>query len=407
MQHPFVRIRMAAASSLAGLLLVACGGGGSSTPAPPPTPAATSGTLSIAITNRRVCDLEAVNLTIAKFRVNKAPLSVDPPASGWVDVPVSPPRKINLLNLNGELEVLGQATLEPGHYSWLTVDLDTSAMANTVVPGAGDAEQPLELPGWAQNGGYLRVNFDVVTGQKTDIVLDGNGCQAADRAVDGKRYFPTVAMVTSAPNGITGFVSPDALANHVLVTAELQIGLGSIVASTRPDPVTGEFRLLHLEPGNYNVLVTADNSAATVIGTVPVAQTATTAVSTRASPIPPAPSSKMGSISGTFTYPYYRGANVYVWASQQFAGGYGATIQYKAADVGNDTFTLSSLPLAATQYARYTGTLPLAFSASTANAGKYTLVALGSALMGTGGVNVDISAGNKTGVDIVLIPTGP
>lgn len=409
MKPTFIQIRMAAAGALAAVMLAACGGGGSSTPPEPPPPApVTKGTVSIAITNRHACDLEAVNITISKFRVNTAPLANDAPASGWVDVPVSPGHKVNLLKLtNGALEALGETTLEAGHYNWLRVVLDTGAMANTVVPRAGDAEQALELPGWAQSGGDLRDGFDVVAGQKTEVVIDGNPCPMVAPSAQGQRTFPGLRMVPSAPNGIRGFVSPAALANHVLVTAEQQIGLGLIAASAKPDPVTGEFWLSHLEAAKYNVIVTADNSAVSVIGDVPVTLAATTALSTREAPIPPAPPSKTGSISGTFTFPYYRSNSVTMWVKQRFVPGlWGPTIQNKVVDATNDTFTLSGIPLAAPQYAAYSGTLPLAFGTSTAAAGKYILVPLGSALTGNG-VDVDISAGSATGVNLVLIPTGP
>lgn len=408
MKHTFIRIRVLAAGTLAALSLAACGGGSSAPPSPPPQPPAAPGTLSIAITNKHACDLDAVNITFARFAANKAERAIDPPLNGWVDVPVIRPGKINLIGLtNGAQEVVAQATLEAGLYSWLQVGLDTGNMANSVVPRAGDAEQPLESPYWAK-GSPRQYGFEVVAGQKTTIVFDANGCAPAETSADGQRYFPGMGPVTPASNGITGFVSPAALANHVLVTAQWRKYYNWIVASTKPDPVTGEFRLLHFEPDEYDIVITADNSAASLIGAVPVSATDATVVSTRDAPIELAPSPKSGAISGTLTFSSFprNGSSADVAAKQVFAPGQYATVQYKPADAATDTFTLSNLPLAPPRFALYTSTLPLAFTTAPTG-GKYNVVASSPGRLNNQVSDVDISTGDKTGVNLLLIPSGP
>jgi hypothetical protein len=407
MKDRFIRTCLLA-GVLATASLVACGGGGSSTPAPlpPPTPAAKLGTLSIAVTNKQVCGFEAVNATYAKFRVSQSTNRAEANDPSWVDVPVSPARKINLVNLtNGALETVAQASLEAGHYTQFALVLDTGSTANTIVPAAGDSEQALEVPG-AFAGRFLDGGFDVVEGQKTNIVLDVDACRAVYTTPEGKRAIaPYFYPVPSAPNGIKGFVTPGALANHVLVTAQQYDGW--IAASVRPDPATGEFWLSHLEPGNYDVVVTADNSAASMVGRVPVEATAAKAISTRESPVP-ITSSKMGSISGSLSFPYYGpgGSPINVYAVQYCGPSQAGAVRYNLSDGPAYTYTLPNLPRAAPLYAQYTDTLPLAFAACQTS--TYRVRTFPSALIDSGGVaGIDISTGDKSGVNIVLIPSGP
>jgi hypothetical protein len=364
------------------------------------------------MTDRHACDFAAVNITVTKIRMNKASPFAGATDPGWVDIPVSPARKINVANLtNGVLDILGQGTLEVGHYRQLMLVLDTNSMANTFVPSAGDAEQALELPQGVDNSIPVFADVDVAEGQKTDVVVDMQACGLVGTTADGKHVLNlgSRATVPPAPNGITGAVSPAALANHVLVTAQLHTdGLQPVpnVASTRPDPVTGEFWLSHLTAGNYDIVLTADNSAVSVIGHVPVADAAATPVSTGASPIQMVPS-KMGSISGVVTFIYF-GSGGLVSALQQFAPDVYGTIQYTAIDLGTGAYTLSNLPLAAPQYAAYTSSLPLAFSASgTATPGNYTVMASSPGMLPKGVIGVDISTGDKTGVNLSLVPSGP
>jgi hypothetical protein len=65
---------------------------------------------------------------------------------------------------------------------------------------------------------------------------------------------------------------------------------GNVVRSVVPDAATGEFFLARLDPGNYDVVITADGRSTAVISGVPVPTSSSiTAVSTSQAPIPVAP----------------------------------------------------------------------------------------------------------------------
>jgi hypothetical protein len=401
------KIGLLAGSALAAASLAACGGGGgSSGSTSSPTPTSTMGTLGVALTDAPACGFDAVNVTVNKVRVNKSATAGDTDA-GWVDVTLNPARKINLLNLtNGVLDTLGQTSLDAGHYTQvrLVLDANASGTANTVLPTGGKTEQPLDTPSAAQSGIKLTGEFDVTAGQRSDIVIDFDACKSVLTKGNGTYALkPVLRMVASAANnGISGVIAAAALTHHVMVSAEQN---GKIIASTAPDATSGAFTLAHLDAGNYDVVITSDNSAASVISAVPVTASATTAVSTTAAPIALA-LSNTGSISGTVTLnPVSSTEAAYVAAKQSFASGPTVTIKYQGADLATGAYTIANLPLAAPQYAVYSSTLPLAFSASTSvSPAKYTVEASANGYATKSVDGVDITTANQSNVNFTLAP---
>jgi hypothetical protein len=404
MKTTFRQAGLLATSLIAAASLTACGGGGGGSAAPAPTPVATAGTLSVSLTDAPACGFDAVNVTVNKVRVNTSASAADSDA-GWTDITLSPARKINLLNLtNGLLESLGQTTLPAGHYTQMRLVLDANTgagLANSVVP-TGGAETSLSTPSAVQSGIKLVNGFDVAAGQTTSVVLDFDACKSV--VTQGKgRYLlkPVVKVVPAASNGIAGYVAPSLLAAHVSVSAQQN---GAIVGSTVPNATTGEFVLSHLPAGNYDVVVTADNSAASVIGAVPVAATGNTQLSTAAAPLTLA-ASATGSIGGTVTLPANALEAAYVAAKQTFAAGPSVTIRYAGADITTGAYTIANLPLAAPQYAAYSATLPLTFAPAAGvlpGAGKYRVEASGAGYAAKVIDLVDISAASATKVDFTL-----
>ena len=406
MTAPYSRIALFASTAIAAATLVACGGGGSSTPAPAPT--ATMGTLGVSMTDAPACGFDAVNVTVNKVRVHQSATASDTDG-GWTDITLSPAKKINLLNLtNGVLESLGQTTLAPGHYTQLRLVLDANTgtgLANSVIATGTTAEATLVTPSATQSGIKLVNEFDVVAGQRVDLVLDFNACKSVVTTGNGKYLLkPVIKVIPTAINGISGFVSTALLGSHVMVTAQQN---GAIVSSTVPS-ATGEFFLARLVPGNYDVVITADDRAASVVAAVPVASTtSTTALSTSAAPITMATSAS-GSISGTVTLaPVSTTEAAYVAAKQSFAAGPTVTIKYQGADLTTGAYTLARLPVAAAQYTAYSATLPLVFAqslTSTPGAGKYTLDASATGYAVKSLTPVDISVANQSNVNFSLVP---
>ena len=393
-----------ALSAITAVTMTACGGGGGSSGGAT-TPVANSGTLKVSLTDAPACGFDAVNVTVTKVRVNGSSTASDLDA-GWTDITLNPAKKINLLNLtNGVLDSLGQAALQPGHYSQLRLVLDANTgtgLANSVVP-TGGAETSLSTPSAVQSGIKLVNGFDVAAGQQVDLVLDFDACKSV--VTQGKgRYLlkPVVKVVPSVATGISGYVATSLLASHVSVSAQQN---GSIVAATVPD-ANGQFTLSHLAAGNYDVVITADNSAAEVIGTVPVGASGNTTLSTSSAPLT-LPTSAMASITGTVTLPANAAEAAYVAAKQSFAAGPTVTIKYAGADVSTGAYTIANLPVAAPQYAVYSATLPLVFAPATAvlpGVGKYRVEASGTGYTTKAIDLVDVSTANAAKVDFTLAP---
>ncbi|TNC79086.1 DUF4382 domain-containing protein [Janthinobacterium lividum] len=388
----------------AAALLSACGGGGSS------SDTNLSGTLGVAITDAPACGFDAVNVTVNKVRVHQSATAGDTDA-GWTDITLSPARKINLLNLtNGALENLGQTPLTPGRYTQLRLVLDAnagSAMANSVVPSGTVNEVSLDTPSAVQSGIKLVNQFDVAAGQRVDLVLDFDACKSVVRKGNGGFALkPVVKVVPTVLNGINGFVPPALLTQHVMVTAQQN---GTIVAATAPNATTGEFYLARLVPGNYDVVITADNSATAVIAAVPVATTtSTTTLSSASAPINlVAAATAPGIIGGTVALaPVSTTELATVSAKQSFAAGPTVTVKYQGADIATGAYALT-LPTVAPQLAPYSATLPLVFTAQAntlPGTGKYKVEAAANGYAVQSVPSVDISTANQLGVSFTLIP---
>jgi hypothetical protein len=407
MNKHMIRLTLASASVAAAAALVACGGGGGGDSTPIP---AQLGSLSMAITDAPACGFDAVNVTVARVRVHQS-ASAGATDAGWSEIALAPAKKINLLNLsNGVLEQLGQTPLPVGHYTQIRLVLDPNtgdALANSVLPTGAILEKSLSTPSAIQSGIKLNANFDVAANTRTDLVLDFDACKSVVTRGNGSYGLkPVVKVIPTVVNGIAGFVNTAQLPSHVMVSAQQN---GVIVASTAPNATTGEFFLARLVPGNYDVVLTADGKAASVIGGLPVATTtSTTALSTAAAPISLA-DSMSGSIAGTVVLSPASTTEVgYVSAKQSFAAGPTVTIKYAGADLLTGAYAINNLPIAAPHYAAYSATLPLAFAPATTvtpGVGRYTVsaAATGYATF-TYPTVVDILVADASNINFTLVP---
>jgi hypothetical protein len=394
------RFGLFAIGAIAAATLLGCGPRGSENAEQP----SNMGTLSVSMTDVPACGLEAANITVDKVRVHTDPNAgdLDP---GWVDITPDPVQKINLLELNnGALAALGETTLAPGHYTQLRLELEANtgtSLANSVVPTSTAVETALDTP-----GGGIRVDkeFDITAGQRVDLVLDVDVCRSVLTSGSGKYVLkPSIKVVPTTENGITGFVNPALARSHVTVSAQQR---GTIVGSTVPS-LTGEFFLTRLGTGNYDVVITADGRAASVITGVPVATTtSTTVLSTLDAPINMA-SSTVRSISGIVTLnPSNADAPAFVAARQSFARGPTVTIRFQGADVSTGAYTLGQLPLAAAQIAIFRRNLPLSFDpgqVSTPGTGQYSVEASAAGYLTQSEASVDITASDQANIDFTLV----
>jgi len=376
------------------LLLAACGGGGGGS--------APMGTLGVSLTDSPACGFDQVNVTVSRIRVHQSSTASAGDA-GWTDINLDPSRKINLLDLNnGVLEGLGETPLLAGHYTQVRLVLDPntgSAIANSVVVSGGTTETPLITPSAVQSGIKLIHEFDVGEGQRTDLLLDFDACKSIVTTGGGKFMLkPVVRVIPYELNGITGFVDPSL--SGVTVMAEQN---GEVVRSTAPSAKTGRFVLGRLDPGDYDVVITANDRATTVIAAVPVATTSSlTTVSDSTNPISLA-ASTTHAISGTATLnPPNANVVAYVAAQQTFSSGTTVTVASQSADLTTGAYSLT-LPTGAPSFGQYTVTLPIALSADSAVAGHYTAVASADGYTSQS-ASEDISAGDATNQDFTLVP---
>ena len=385
-------------AALFAMLAAGCSGGGGGGGG-----SAGAGTLGVSLTDAPACGYDKVNVTVVKVRVHQSGLASDTDA-GWVDIALNPARKIDLLSLNnGVLSTLGETPLPAGHYTQLRLVLDPNTsvgLANSVVP-TGGVETALVTPSAVQSGIKLVNEFDVLGGQRVDLVLDFDACKSIVKRGNGTYALkPVIKVIPFVLNGIDGFVDLSLLGSSVVVTAQQS---GVIVQTTAPNTQTGEFFLGRLPVGNYDVVVTANGRATAVIATVPVAtSTSVTVVSNNVTPIT-MPVSTTRIISGTAALnPVSSTEIAYVAAKQTFGTAPIVTVKFVAADDAASGAYSLTLPVGAPMFGTYSTTLPIALVAQAAVAGKYT--AEGSANgYKTQSVSKDITAADAT-QNFTLVP---
>jgi len=361
------------------------------------------------MTDAPSCGFDKVNVTVNKVRVHQSATATENDA-GWTDIVLSPARKINLLDLsNGVFTSLGETPLTPGHYTQLRLMLDPNTgngLANSVLVSGSVNEASLETPSAVQSGIKLVNEFDVPAGQRVELMLDFDACKSIVTRGNGKFALkPVVKVVPTVVNGVEGYVSTALLPAHVQVSAQQN---GQIVSSTVPDS-SGKFFLSRLVPGNYDVVITADERPTAVIGAVPVASTTSiVAVSSGDAPIAlPAATTPSRSIAGNVSFTPASSEAGYVAARQTLPTGTTVTVKYKLADTVTGDYALTSLPTVAPQYAQYGASLPLTFAAqptTTPGTGKYAVQASATGYQTKTVPVVDISAANQTGVNFTLAP---
>ncbi|WP_241672994.1 DUF4382 domain-containing protein [Lacisediminimonas profundi] len=401
---PIRRTAALLAAAGAATVLFACGGGSGTTVG--------TGTLKVSLTDAPACGYDQVNVTVSKVRVHSSDRAGDSD-DGWRDITLSPARKINLLDLNnGVLLELGQTSLPEGRYTQVRLVLDPNTGnggANTVVPTGSVTEISLDTPSAVQSGIKLTHAFDIAARQRTDLVLDFDACKSiVAKGNGGLALKPVVAVIPALLNGIHGYVDPAlAATGRPAISAQRN---GEVIRSTVPNPATGEFTIARLEPGNYDVVITADNSAAAVVAGVPVASTTSMVeLSTAAAPIRLAIALiAPGSVSGVVQLsPPSVSDSALMSARQSFASGPTVTIRYQYANLTSGAWVLSNLPRAVPLYASYSAALPLVFSASgnvAPGVGQYAVTAAAIGYTAQTLTPVDLSTGNKSAVDFILLP---
>jgi hypothetical protein len=387
MSHPIHRsVARFGLPVIAAAALAACGGGGGSGSDAGQSMAnttSTTGTLRVSITDAPACGFDHVYVTVEKVRVNGSASAADTD-SGWTDITLSAPQRIDLLALsNGALTTLGQAQLPAGTYQQLRLVLsaNTSAnpLANSVVP-TGGTEQAVDTPSAAQSGLKLNADMTVAADKVADFAIDFDACKSFVHAGNSgkiimKPVLALIPMLSDAGMRIVGFVDA-ALANGGATVSAQQAGVP--VRST-PTDATGKFVLYPVPAGSYDLVVTASGRANAVVTGVPVTTTAYTYVGSDTVRLSPPASAASAAVSGTITLAGSK-ANTEgtVRAVQSLTGGPSIEVAFVNADATTGAYSMR-LPLAAPVLTPYVASATaFTWTSTPADAAKYHFAALAS-----------------------------
>ncbi|HEY9025998.1 MAG TPA: DUF4382 domain-containing protein, partial [Burkholderiaceae bacterium] len=273
------------------LVLSACGGGGNPEGGIGGT-GAPQGTLRMSMADAPSCGFDAVNITVTDVLVNQNASAGDGDA-GWVDIPVSPAARIDLLSLtNGTLYTLGETPLAAGTYTQMRLVLAandaSNPFANSVVP-TGGSETALTTPSAQQSGLKANVDITVAANQLADFVIDFDACKSVVTAGNSGKYLlkPVITVVPNFISGVQGYVEASLANGDTHVELEQD---GVVVSSTVPDS-TGQFLLEPVAPGTYDLVITAPGRATSVVTGVVVSSELVTQLDTAATPMTPPPAS--------------------------------------------------------------------------------------------------------------------
>jgi hypothetical protein len=154
-----------------------------------------SGVMSVA--SVRACSIRSVNVTIAGARVNQNG-AADLNSSGWVDVALASPARVDLMTLaSGAALPLDLTALPSGTYRQirllLVADDAGAPLADSVVTANG-IETALAVPGAAQGGLPLATAITVADGQVSGSYQDLDVCNAVASAGAGTYQLDAVTQ---------------------------------------------------------------------------------------------------------------------------------------------------------------------------------------------------------------------
>lgn len=362
------------AASIAALALSACGGGGSD------NGGGATGTLRLSLTDAPACGYDSVFVTVERVRVHQS-ATADAGDSGWSEVVLAAPQRIDLLTLtNGALLPLGQTELPAGSYTQmrlvLAANTATSPMANAITP-TGGTETALTTPSAQQSGLKANVNLTVPAGQVADFAIDFDACKSFVKAGNSGQYLikPVLAVIpilSTAGQRIVGFVDP-ALANTGTTVSAQSAGVP--VRATPPD-ATGRFTLYPVPAGSYDLVITAAGRVNAVMTGVPVSDSTSTVIGSDAARINTPVSTSSFAASGTVTVSgSVANTNAAVRALQALSAGPTIETGYAAADATTGAYSIVLPTGAPAQLPYAAGATSFVFASDAANAGKYKLEA--------------------------------
>ena len=192
---------------------------------------------------------DKVNIVVTRVEVHKASADSN---SGWYVINNNAATYDLLLLRNGASVVLGNSSLDAGHYTQIRLILGTGS--NIVV---NSATFSLDVSSSAQTGIKLNQEFDIQQGLVYELTLDFDAEHSIGLTGNGQYKLKPVIRVV--PMIISGTIS--GIINPVITLASVYAIRGTDTVSTVADITTGSFKLMALVQGTYNVKVTSGNAA--------------------------------------------------------------------------------------------------------------------------------------------------
>lgn len=205
-----------------------------------------TGTMTVEMTDAPIDSADAVNVFIERVEVNNTQNE-----EGWVTLS-EPQQEYNLLELtNGATAVIGSAELEAGLYPQIRLVLSQNGHSVEIDGTVYD----MFVPSGPQTGIKLNINAEIQEDIEYVLLLDFDASRSVVEAGENQQnpYIlkPVIKAVEKAITGnIEGVVDPVDSRPVVYAIAD-----SDTLASTVADTANGEFRLIGLEEGTYDVSV--------------------------------------------------------------------------------------------------------------------------------------------------------
>jgi hypothetical protein len=192
---------------------------------------------------------DQINIVVARVEVHKAGADTN---SGWIVINNNT-ATYNLLTLrNGASVILGNSSLDIGHYTQIRLILGTGS--NVVVNGTAYS---LDVPSGMQTGIKLNHEFDIQSNVVYELMLDFN----AERSIilTGNGQYKMTPVIRLVPVIISGTISGQI--NQLDADAFVYVVSGTDTIGTFEEPTTGLFKLMGVIQGTYSVQVSPGNPA--------------------------------------------------------------------------------------------------------------------------------------------------
>ncbi len=241
-----------------------------------------TGKLSLSLADAPASEYQAVYVTVTEVQVHRS----GDEEGAWETI-LTPGETFNLLELvNGHAAPLGVADLPTGTYTQMRLvlaeeDGDSSLnildehhpYANYLIDGAGDYHE-LKVPSAYTSGLKLVHTFEVEAGRTVGLILDFDAGRSVVKAGNSGNWHlkPTIKIIDTLNLAVVTGTVADQVEDAQLpipgatVSAQVydpdtdEIFVAASTVTKREGVDVGDY-LLYLEPGTYNLVVTADGYA--------------------------------------------------------------------------------------------------------------------------------------------------